>query len=190
MELTKKFLAELGSLQDFVDHLKSAESRNKLSELGDFIHTSKGTRYLMLKGGGVPIVDFRHFFAAMMQRLEGGKMKSMQGEGETLFLGIMNEVFQCVEETTNRFSYNSCFSPEDLGSNRLGVEFSELVTVKRAEANKTSMALLLNSFLSRYNPVPATEVEKLKAPSAWNNAREIATQIIQIVSNVLVPKAY
>lgn len=187
----KKFVNQLGNPQDFVEHVKKLESTNQMALLANFSGTQGGSRYLMVSKGSAPIIDFRHFFAAMSQRLHGTRINSplFKGEGAVLMLGLGNELYQCVDEVA-KTKLNSCFSREDLGSNRLGVEFAEVVTIKRSENSRLSTAELLRLFLAKLEPIPASSVSQMKIAGYTDTLGEIIGQVFTGVVRFIIPKAY
>jgi hypothetical protein len=153
--------------------------------LDDFSSTKSATskrsvRYLALQEGNANLVDFRHFFRAAVITYSPEKLpanvKLVAGGGtygSTLLLGLGNEVGQCVQELWEGASFkagfmgvhfeyqnklNSCFGPEDLGSNRLGASFASKVKESVKAQKFTPVYEQLESFLSALSPVPASEV--------------------------------
>jgi hypothetical protein len=194
-----KFLTQLGTVDDFVDHVAQAE-RNytsltaALDSLSNFIGTSSGKRYLLLEGDRVGVIDFRHFFAAAVASHNGlalgsGGARFGGSPGETLLLGVGNEIRQCVDEASRR-AMNSCFSGEDLGSNRLGADFGELVTVQVSMASTKSLSQLLRDYLAALRPVAPHQVNSMKRPGRWDQAVEMLWAIGSGMSDLLIPRAY
>lgn len=191
MRNTQKFDKDLGNIEDFVTFLKALEENNGLKSLSDFTGTSTGKRYSMVKKGNAPIIDFRHFFAAASQRLFGSKINKriFQEEGAVLILGLGNKIAQCVGEAV-KIKYNSCFSSEDMGSNRLGVEFAEFVNVRRAGNSKAPLSEMLQKFLYALEPLPSNSVTNLVTASYFNTFREIVGIIFTRTARFIIPKAY
>lgn len=133
-------------------------------------------RYLFLSRGSVPILDGRHFFAAMYQEISG-EMAHQVGWGDhrgyTLLLGVANEFRQCLAEW-DLPKFNSCLSPEDLGTNRLGFLFGQAVLTARKARRSTSTPELLRAFLQPLGPIPLGEVMKAGGPGRGENVRELA----------------
>ncbi len=185
-----KFTQQLGNASDFVNHVRLLEQRGQLNDLRQFPQSATAPRYLMVVKGRVPVIDFKHFFAAMIQHLNGSFAPSMpSGEGGVLLLGILNEFAQCGQELI-KWEHDSCFSREDLGSNRLGVEFAEILIIKQAERSSLSVANLLSLFLARLQPIPAREVSKLKLASRGTNLIEMASQLFTAIARGIIPNAY
>ena len=193
-DYSKKFASQLGTVTEFVSYVRNLEKNNKLALLGDFRGLDgqrTGKRYLLTKKGGV--VDFRHFFAAMNQRLEGTHNKKINigptSEGTTLLLGLLNEVGQCVDEGVKR-KLNSCFSKEDMISNRLGARFGENIVIKRSQASQKSVADLLATYLASLGPMPVSDIQKLKMPTSGDVFLESVGAVLKSLSDMLVPSAY
>ena len=186
----KKFASELGNVNDFVSYVRRIEATGKLSRLGDFSGT-RGKRYLLIKKGGV--IDFRHFFTAMIQRLEGTKPNKVKfpatSEGTTLLLGVLNEVGQCVSEGA-KLKLNSCFSKEDLISNRLGAKFGENIVISRSQNSKKKVADQLSTFLTNLNPMPASDIRKMQMPTKGDVFLESVGAVLKSLADALVPSAY
>ncbi len=191
---TKKFSAQLGTVNDFVLYVRNVERTGNLQQLSSFRGTNNtwgGKRYLLIKRGGA--VDFRHFFAAMMQRLEGTRTGRISigstTEGTTLLLGVTNEVAQCIDESS-KGKLNSCFAREDLISNRLGARFGEIVVIRRAEASTKTVAAMLNTFLHSLQPMPPSAVSKMKMQSNTEVFLEAVGAVLKSLADALVPSAY
>ncbi len=189
-----KFAQQLGDVSDFVIYVRGLEKSGKLGTLSNFVATmpgAKGKRYLMLESG---VIDFRHFFAAMAQRTSGALSKSILGVGatnvgDTLMLGVLNEVKQCIGEAAAK-KMNSCFSKEDLHSNRLGADFGELLVIKRAERSVTPVANLLETFLKSKKPMPSSQVQKLRVQGDFEVVGEALSAVLRSISDFLIPSAY
>ncbi len=173
----EKFVAELGTVDDFVNLAKAAEAKNPTDRLAmmrdlrwHFFDFAKGKRYLIVSlKGGPGVIDFLHFFAAMSEAFHtttplkhdtllehafGGS------EGGTLLLGVGLEITQCAQEKwlsiINQPKKDpSCFSPEDLGSNALGAAFGEWLKKAYAENRQEPVSELLRKYLAGLSPGPA-----------------------------------
>ena len=195
---TEKFAYSIGSADDFVQHLRILEAKNNLSNLSNFGSTNSGGRYLLVAKGSTPVIDFRHFFAAMSQRLSGGvtekfwsvKFKNtFRSESGVLLLGVVNEISQCIDETA-KLKLESCFAFEDLASNRLGVEFAEMVIRYQSNNAKINHGDLLKIFLANLDPLPASRLADIKVNIAKSVLLELVGQTFQMLSNSVFPKAY
>jgi hypothetical protein len=195
-----KFVAELGTLDDFVLHVAALETPGKstaavLSGLTDFFGTSGSKRYLLVKGDKTGVVDFRHFFAAATESYNSGQSQGKLGiglggsPGRAVLLGVGNEIGQCVGEAI-QWKLNSCFSPEDLGSNRLGAEFGELLKIREATAAKPKVSQLLREYFAKLQPVGPDNVNAIKTPGRWDLALETLVAVLGGIGDVLVPRAY
>lgn len=167
-----KFIAEIGDLNDFVLHLNSWQenSQKELLNLG-------GKRYLLLDNKAVPIIDFRHFLSAMFYRLNSYKL------GTVLFLGIGLEADQMLKINS------SAFSKEDLGSNRMGVDFAEYILKSRAENDNAQIGTLLNRFLKPFNPIKKSAYKRVKH-HLLNNFFELSYQVLKIIEDFIIGKSY
>jgi len=188
-DYSRKFASQLGNLNDFIDYVKKLEENNRLHELNNFVSTrgTSGPRYLLIKRGGV--IDFRHFFAAMRLRTDGIGDFSSTSEGGTLLLGVLNEVAQCMDEVT-KWKLNSCFSKEDLTSNRLGARFGEILIIKQSEASSMKISDLLYSYLMRFDPMLTSDIVKINMPSTGDNVVEVLGAVLKNLGDLLVPSAY
>ena len=194
-----KFVAELGTAEDFVQHVAGVEATRSsrgdvLEGLSDFFGTSGGKRYLLVQGDKVGVIDFRHFFAAAGESYNSAKsaksgLKMGGSPGKAVLLGVGNEVAQCMSEAYEG-KFNSCFSKEDLGSNRLGAEFGELVKVKEAEASTQKVSQLLRAYLAKSQPVGPDKVSSIKTAGRWDQALEALAAIVAGIGDILVPRAY
>jgi len=194
-----KFIAELGTVDDFVLHVASVEATRSsrgdvLGELSSFFGTSGRKRYLLVQGDKVGVIDFRHFFAAAAESYNSAMsaksgLKMGGSPGQAVLLGVGNEVSQCMSEAYAG-KFNSCFSKEDLGSNRLGAEFGELVKVKEAEASNQKVSQLLRTYLARSQPVGPEKVSTIKTSGRWDQALEVLSAIVAGIGDILVPRAY
>jgi hypothetical protein len=192
-----KFVSELGTLQDFVQHVAMLEASQKststlMTGLIDSFGTSGRKRYLLVKGDKVGVIDFRHFFAAATESYNSGISSAKLGvrlggnEGQTVLLGVGYEIGQCVSEAIAR-KINSCFSSEDLGSNRLGAGFGEYVKVREAGASKQKVSQLLQEYMSKFQPVEPSKINSIKTPSRWDIAIETLTAIAAGIGDFIVP---
>lgn len=195
-----KFLAELGTADDFVRHVATvAATRTStaavLQALGEFFGTAGSKRYLLVKGDKVGVIDFRHFFAAAgesynsTRSLGQGGVRLGGSPGQTILLGVGLELAQCFQEAVAR-EMNSCFSPEDPGSNRLGAGFGEFLKVREAEARGQSVSLLLREYLTRLQPLPPDRIDSVKMSGRWDVALEALAAIVAGIGDILVPRAY
>lgn len=195
-----KFVAELGVPDDFVRHVAAAEAgRNSnatvMDGLGNFFRTTGGRRYLLVKGDKVGVIDFRHFFAAASEAYNSGPSRKEFGVGLggsgglTVLLGVGNEIRQCIGEAM-AWKLNSCFSPEDLGSNRLGASFGELVKVRESEMSRQKISDQLAAFLAARQPLGLAAVQPIKTAGRWDVALETLAAVVAGIGDVLVPRAY
>jgi hypothetical protein len=194
----KKFQAALGTAEDFVEHVRKLEGVHRdpaalFDALSDFTGTAKGARYL-LTARAPGVIDFRHFFAAAAEAYCGSRSRkaglpSGGGRGNTLLLGVGNELAQCVDEGL-RSKMNSCFAREDLGSNRLGAEFGRLITIRRAEASRESVSQHLRRFLARETPQPPKAIGDAELSSPVQVMFESVGAIVTGILDALVPDAY
>lgn len=195
-----KFVAELGTLDDFVRHVAALEATRSsnsavLAGLTDFFGTAGHKRYLLVKGDKVGVIDFRHFFAAATESYNSGQSRGKLGialsgsPGQTVLLGVGNEIGQCVSEAL-AWKLNSCFSQEDLGSNRLGAGFGEMVKIREAEADRRKISQLLREYLTRSQPLPPDKVNSIKTSGRWDVALEALAAIVAGIGDILVPRAY
>lgn len=195
-----KFVAELGGANDFVRHVAGLESgRNSVQTvmrgLDDFFETATGQRYLLVRGDGVGVIDFRHFFAAASEAYDSGRSRARLGvglggsPGQTVLLGLGNELGQCVSETL-AWKLNSCFAAEDLGSNRLGAAFGELVKVRQAEGSSQTVSALLAAYLAGLQPAPVETLQTIQTAGRWDVALEALTAFVAGLGDLLLPRAY
>lgn len=214
-----KFRAQLGTLPDFVSYVRAVETRYgtgrarvlmRTSDISGFFDTGTpppGHRYLILKSGSARVVDFRHFFAAASQSYCGQGTAGLFGTrtaaspGGAMMLGLLNEIKQCIDESVESLSHSasarkfvsridSCFSPEDLGSNRLGALFGRALLVAEAEARDRPVSLQLREFLGRYQPATAAEVRRVKQPSSGEQVVEALRAILAGVEGAVFSPAY
>lgn len=194
-----KFLGEMGTMEDFVKHVADEERRHPdwaatLGTLMRFFHTARGRRYLMIRNPEA-VVDFRHFFAAAAESFMAGMSRDrftvgLGGtRGDTLLLGVINEVDQCLSEM-DQAHFNSCFAREDLVSNRLGAEFGRALKIERSQRSTSTMATLLQRFLLVRQPVRATIVEHVTAPTRASVAKEGFIALFLGIYDLVVPDAY
>jgi hypothetical protein len=193
-----KFKAALGIAPDFVNYVRRLETLHRdtaalFDAVSDFTATSSGARYLLIvRDPG--IIDFRHFFAAAAEtycgsRSRKGGLSIDAGRGNTLLLGVANELGQCVEEGLES-KLNSCFAREDLGSNRLGAEFGRWVTTKRAEARRDPVSQLLAEFLARNAPKAPNTLADAQLTSDVGIVGETLSAIAIGILDALIPDAY
>ena len=164
----KKFARQLGTTQDFINHVRQLQLGNRIEELRRFRRTPGNKRYLLIENG---VIDFVHFFSAMMQSLAGMNTVLVDfpatSTGTTLALGVGNELLQCANELTN-WNHQSCFAREDLFSNRLGAEFAAPIKL-----DTPNIAGRLEAFLSRYQPVPTNVIQQIQLQSTFQIAGEL-----------------
>ena len=192
----KKYRDQLGIKSDFVTFLRDAERKNKdmistIDSISDFSETAQGKRYYLstLPPG---VIDFRHFFAAFAEAYSGRRTNGFgRGVGNTLMLGLANEVFQCLDEAS-RAHLNSCFAREDLGSNRLGAAFAREVTILQSTNRLRSLADTLDAYLSRVAPQPTLSRRSAAPPlpGLGGQLLESVRVIGHFLDDLLLPKAY
>ena len=185
----KEFIAHLGDQNDFVSYVRTLEQGKKLDDLANFYNTPGGKRYLSVRNGPTKIVDFRHFFAAMLLTSKGFNTYSAKPEGVSLLMGVGNELNQCTSEIYAG-KINSCFSNEDLGSNRLGAAFGEILNISQSENRQESIASLLDRYLTKLHPLTTSEVSKLQINSNADIIRELIIAIIVGIKDAVISKAY
>jgi len=195
-----RFVAQLGTMENFIDHVHQLETRHRsdvevMTQLSDFTATAQNQRYLIIQRRSPGVIDFRHFFAAASEAHSAARSRRSPGiplggtRGDTLLLGVGNEVAQCVDEAT-RGQLNSCFAREDLGSNRLGAEFGRAVTIARAEGSRVPIHEMLRTYLRQFVPLSPRSVEQVRMPSNSGVVREALTAILLGVYDFLVHDAY
>ncbi len=199
-----KFIARLGAVDGFVRHVRDLEgqtsSKSELfDQLSDFSVTSRRTRYLIVQRQRVGVIDFRHFFAAASEAYAGALSDGAFGppsRRRTLLLGVRNEVFQCGSELKRALhigdaaKIDSCFSREDLGSNRLGAEFGCLIVITGAEDSRRSVHQQLRRYLNGLRPLSPHDTEKIKMPSNTRVLLEVLAATVLGPYDLLVPDAY
>jgi hypothetical protein len=192
----QKFVHQLGTVDDFVGHVRKLEASTPSSKadlmlnLRDFSGTSDNRRYLIVRKSRISIIDFRHFFAAASEAYVKGNPTPLGGRrGDTLLLGLGNEVAQCIDEVT-RQQLNSCFSPEDLMSNRFGAEFGRLVTIRMAENSPKPVSELLAGYLHGLDPQSVQSVQRVKLPSKPGILLEAITAVLIGIYDWIIPDAY
>lgn len=193
----KKFYNEVGTVSDFVSHVRTLEGVHRTQEevfqaLTTFFNTPTNARYL-LSSQEPYIIDFRHFFAAAAEAFSGalstpGGLPIGGSRGEALLLGLANEVLQCVDEGL-KSKLNSCFSAEDLGSNRLGADFGRAAKVARAEASRTPLHAQLQEFLRARDPKAPIYLDRTELPGPGQVAGESLQAIVTGLMDLLVPDA-
>lgn len=153
-------------------------------------------RYLFFSRGAVPVLDGKHFFAAVYQELTG-EMVNLKDWGDhrgyTLLMGIGNELKQCLDEAKAR-DFNSCFSPEDLGSNRMGYLFARRVIKARERGVSANTPQLLKGFLEERGPVSIARVHAVKGPGILHTAFELGKvpvefhrRVVETLWSLIVP---
>lgn len=201
MANTEEFIRKLGTKNTFVNYVRNTVTDNNYSGLRDFESTPDGKRYLLVHKGPTRIIDFRHFFAAMLLVLEGYHFLPRLDSGKALMAGVANELIQCTFEIGDtvldfRNRINSCFSNEDLGTNRAGAEFGDYILRARAEASRAHVADLLSKYLDKFNPLSFEELAKLQKAStvSYNSGAsvlgELMIAILMGIHDSLISKAY
>jgi hypothetical protein len=196
----KKFVSQLGTIDDFVVHVERLSRKHKsttavMDELSNFSQTTSGARYLLVKKDPVGVIDFRHFFAAAAESYSSSVSKKVVGvslggtEGQAVLLGVTNEIRQCIGEAV-AVKLNSCFAREDLGSNRLGAAWGELVKRRESEASKLQMHQLLRQHLAKEKPILPQHAKKAKVAGRWDVFVEGIAALFSGISDILVPPAY
>jgi hypothetical protein len=85
---------------------------------------------------------------------------------------------------------NSCFSREDLGSNRLGASFGEMLARREAENSRLPVSQHLRSYLASLKPVSPEQVNRMKSPGGWHTVMETVAALASGLSDILIPRAY
>ena len=203
-----KFSRQLGNFRNFINYVKKVETDHKTYDqvmndrrIWQFVNTKNTRRYLITKRGGITngptIIDFRHFFAAASEsyiaRFSRNKGYPIGGNrGSAVLLGLGNEFKQCIDEIIAK-RINSCFSKEDLTSNRLGAEFGKLLKIAKSMNSKRSVSDNLNVFLLRYQPVYFEEELRGKInemPSGKYTAIEALAAVALWFYDLLIPDTY
>lgn len=195
-----KFVSELGTLDDFVNHVAALEqsgasTANVMDQLTNFFNTNSGMRYLLVAGDKVGVIDFRHFFAAASESYNSGRSTATLNRrlggspGAAMVLGVVNEIVQCFGEAA-ALKLNSCFSFEDLGSNRLGAGFGELVKVRESEGSTQPVSQLLRGYLVKSRPVTQDKVNSIRTPGRLDVAKEFLFALLAGIGDFIVPRAY
>lgn len=195
-----KFVSQIGTLDEFVRHVAGLEAgrhsnQTVMQGLIDFAGTPTGARYLLVRGDTVGVIDFRHFFAAASEAYNSGLSRTQLGvglggnPGQTVLMGLGNELAQCFSETM-AWKLNSCFSAEDLGSNRLGAGFGERVKVHEAERSGRKISELLASYITGLQPVGSEAVQSIKTAGRWDVALESLAALFAGIGDLLLPRAY
>ncbi len=200
-----EFLDDLGSAADFVTYAERQEAslkgpqgsgprgaantrREVLNTLTNFFGTETGKRYLVVLGDEVSVVDFRHFFAAAAEALDSGMSRSKPGIAlggsarSAMLLGLAKEMGQCIEELpgwSRGKRWQSCFSSEDLGSNRLGAAFGAELLRAESEASMAAFHSLLWEFLQDRQPVQAARVVSIVPASKLVVAKEAVLALLR-----------
>lgn len=194
-----KFIRRLGVIDDFVAHVAEIEATagstgELMDRLLNFSQTLSGKRYLLVQGDTVGVIDFRHFFAAAAESYNSG-MSRQRGlrlggnPGNTMMLGVANELGQCLDEGLAS-QLNSCFSIEDLGTNRLGALFGELIRIREAEASQRTVSQYLRAYLIGLLPVSSQQVAAIQTQGRWDIAVEILLATKAWLGDLLVSPAY
>lgn len=194
----RKFQTQLRPVSDFVEYVRKLEVEKRstatiLEAVSNFTGTSSGGRYLLIRNAP-GVIDFRHFFAAASEA-HGAKFSRQAatpiggGRGDALLLGVANELSQCVDELL-RQRLNSCFSPEDLGSNRLGAEFGRSLLISAAENSRASVSQQLQTFLAKLAPQPPRSAGHAALPGFWGTAAESTAAIAMGILDAIIPDAY
>lgn len=192
---TAKFVSRLGVVTDFVSHFAIAlEACNgnlgltfKSDEVTDFFSTSSGARYLLVKHDPVRVIDFRHFFAAAALAYNNAQDAPLGGsDGKAELVGVGNEIAQCLHEAV-RLKINSCFSPEDLGSNRLGAEFAHKL---RQSPVGQSPEKVLADLLMALTPMLPHTIATAKLQNRWDLFLEALAGILHGLDDLFFPEAW
>lgn len=193
----KKFAGRLGAADAFVAHVAAVEGRHAstskvYAELSTFTQCVSGARYLLLKKDPY-VIDFRHFFAAAAESaaasLSKGTLPLGGTRGDTLLLGVLNELKQCLGEGLQS-QMQSCFSREDLGSNRLGAEFGRRLKIATAERRNSKISAQLSMFLAGLEPQEPKAISQAAMPGSLHVAREGFVAIVITIIDALIPDAY
>jgi hypothetical protein len=194
----KKFKSQLGTVADFANHLQKLEltyrdPKSLLKAVSNFTMTANGARYLLI-GQDPRVIDFRHFFAAASEAYSGSLSRKSKipvggSRGEALLLGVANEVAQCVDEGL-KLQLNSCFSREDLGSNRLGAEFGRALLIARSEAKQIRVHRELRAFLTKLAPKPPKAIGNTELPGPLSIVTESVTALVLGILDVMIPDVY
>ena len=179
-EKLREFLKELVSLEEIVGYVAGLE-KEKSGSVDDVMKTladphwwgipaGEGSqsfkRYLVVRSKGVGVLDMKHFFAAMVEAYGGFKWRQMTGlplpgsEARALFLGLMVEAVQCAQRSP------SCFSAEDLVSNRLGARLGAGLKWTLGSRRSGGLHQEIESFLAGLQPIPASEVKAIRVQSS------------------------
>ncbi len=186
VEKLKEFSSMRGSAIHFVNYVKSLESRSvhtaedaALLDAEVFRILSKSShtgnphfsRYLLTSTSTAPVIDFMHFFAAAALSYNGthkgvSKPIATGTVGNTLLLGLANELAQCLIESIpdvfkKENTRESCFSNEDLVSNRVGATFGLLVKRLRTAKSTKSLSKALHEYLAELKPIDLVAGERL-----------------------------
>ncbi|XZE32451.1 peptidoglycan-binding domain-containing protein [Pirellulaceae bacterium SH501] len=193
----QKFIPQLGTVSDFQKHIEQVWSASVMSRerffsntgiknFGQAIGTNK--RYLLVEGDPVAVVDFRHFFAAASLSYSNQRHDAPIGgsDGKTELAGLGNELSQCISEGLES-KMNSCFSREDLGSNRLGAAFGHKV---RLDQRETPVPQLFTEFIVTVKPLSPDRLSQVQLPSRWDLFLESLMAIVHGLDDLLIPEAY
>lgn len=193
--LVRKFAEELGTVDDFVNYLKTVEKGKSsvaevMKSLWGFFDTPGRRRYVIVRRGGPGVIDFRHFFTAASESyVASGKAPIGGTRGDTVVLGLLNELGQCVDELSKR-QINSCFAREDLGSNRLGADFGRFVKARVAENSRKPVSEMFRDYLAQFGPETASSVSRVKMPGGGAVSLEALAAILLGVYDAMIPDAY
>jgi hypothetical protein len=200
----KKFVGELGTVSEFVDIVRGLErqfQRDPYYRLrvmqGLFKNgtSAAGNRYLIVRiNSGPGVLDMPHFFTIASLSYSkstqplgtGGGIEIGGTPGKAILMGVANEMVQCVTEAT-AMELNSCFSKEDLASNRLGMRFAEKVLYLEKSNGRIPVSDLLDQFLNSLDPAPPSAIRQVKLQSNSDVLREAATAIVLGGFDLVVP---
>lgn len=204
-----KFVSRLGVVDDFVRHVEYLERTDSIHTLSNFQGTESNCIYMLVKKGGV--VDFKHFFAAMTTSLTGrdfplkesvkkmfptlhSSLSSAKSEGNVLLFGLLNELKQCSVELRENYGdvskLETCFSKEDMYSNRLGASFAESIIISTSENSFSNISTSLKAFLDELGPLSKHKIDTVKLSSTSENLLESAYALFKSLSDSLIPSAY
>lgn len=202
-----RFSSAIGEMEDFIHHVKQLESVHRRFgdlmtsvHIADFGATGHSRRFLLTKGGSLSgsgaIIDFRHFFAAASEAFAAGRSQGRPPlggtRGDAVLLGLLFELTQCLDEAT-RSRLQSCFSREDLMSNRLGAEFGRTITIAESTRSKEPVSQLLRRYLVRLHPVSlGSELQPVikRLPSPVQVPFEGVVAMLIWLYDAAIPAAY
>lgn len=200
-EALKKFTTYLGSDRYFVLLVVGLETKHKsigdvFQQLREHFKNNSVKRFMLVTGDSVGVIDFQHFFGAAWESYNSGLSKLSYGvgvgggPGKTMLLGLGNEIAQCARPS----QWHSCFGKEDLGSNRLGARFGDVV--KRQESQQPSFRLsnALRQYLSLLRPLHPNLANKIRIQDNWMVAKEsliaIGAGALDVLNSLIESKAY